>query len=103
MRKLSRGALAAIAVAVLVPAGFAVAKSAEHSRWHQMSPETRARLDEGKLAMAKTALKLNAEQEKLWAAVETEGQRPDAQPPVGVDLARAHFVKTDGVALAEAG
>ncbi len=72
MRKLSRGALAAIAVAVLVPAGFAVAKSVEHHRWHQMSPETRARLDEGKLAMAKTALKLNAEQEKLWAAVETE-------------------------------
>lgn len=72
MRKLSRGAIAAIAVAVLVPAGFAVAKSVEHHRWHQMSPETRARLDEGKLAMAKTALKLNAEQEKLWAAVETE-------------------------------
>ena len=72
MRKLSRGALAAIAVAVLVPAGFAVAKSVEHHRWHQMSPETRARLDEGKLAMAKTALKLNADQEKLWAAVETE-------------------------------
>lgn len=72
MRKLSRGALAAIAIAVLVPAGIAVAKSVEHSRWHQMSPETRARLDDGKLAMAKTALKLNAEQEKLWAAVETE-------------------------------
>ncbi len=72
MRKLSRGALAAIAIAVLVPTGFAVAKSVEHGRWHQMSPETRARLDEGKLAMAKTALKLNAEQEKLWVAVETE-------------------------------
>ncbi len=72
MRKLSRGALAAIAVAVLVPAGFAVAKSVDHGRWHQMSPETRARLDEGKLAMAKTALKLNGEQEKLWSAVETE-------------------------------
>ena len=72
MKKLSRGALAAIAIAVLVPAGFAVAKSVEHGRWHQMSPETRARLDEGKLAMAKTALKLNADQEKLWTAVETE-------------------------------
>ncbi len=72
MRKLSRGALAAIAIAVLVPAGFAVAKSVEHGRWYQMSPETRARLDEGKLAMAKTALKLNGEQEKLWSAVETE-------------------------------
>ena len=72
MRKLSRGALAAIAIAVLVPSGIAVAKSVEHNRWHQMSPETRARLDEGKLAMAKTALKLNAEQEKLWAAVETD-------------------------------
>lgn len=72
MMKLSRGAIAAIAIAAAVPAGVAIAKSFDHGGWHRMSPEARARLDEGRLAMAKTALKLNADQEKLWAALETE-------------------------------
>lgn len=72
MRKLSRGVLAAIAVAVAVPAGVAIARNFEHGGWHRMSPEARARLDEGRLAMAKTALKLNPEQEKLWSPLETE-------------------------------
>jgi len=72
MKKLSRGAMAAVAAAIAIPAGVAIAKSYEHMRWHAMSPETRARLDEGKLAMAKTALKLSPEQEKLWAPLETE-------------------------------
>jgi hypothetical protein len=44
----------------------------DHGGWHRMSPETQSRLDEGRLAMAKTALKLSADQEKLWSAVETE-------------------------------
>ena len=72
MRKLSRGAIAAIAAAVAIPAGVAIAKTFDHGGGHRMSPEARARLDEGKLAMARTALKLNGDQEKLWAAVETE-------------------------------
>lgn len=72
MKKLSRGAMAAVAAAIAIPAGVAIAKSYEHMRWHAMSPETRARLDEGKLAMAKTALKLSPEQEKLWAPLEAE-------------------------------
>lgn len=71
MRKLSRGALAAIAAAVAVPAGVAIAHNFERGGWKQLSPEARARLDEGRLAMAKTALKLNPDQEKLWAPVET--------------------------------
>lgn len=71
MRKLSRGALAAIAAAVAVPAGVAIAHNFERGGWHKLSPEARARLDEGRLAMAKTALKLNPEQEKLWAPVES--------------------------------
>ena len=37
-----------------------------------MSPDARARLDEGKLAMAKTALKLSADQEKLWTPLEAQ-------------------------------
>lgn len=72
MRKLSPGVLAAIAAVAAIPAGVAIARSYDHGGWHRMSPEARARLDEGRIAMAKTALKLNPEQEKLWAAVETE-------------------------------
>jgi hypothetical protein len=72
MMKLSRGILAAIALAAAVPATYAVAKGVEHARWHQMSPETRARMDEGRLAMIKTALKLNPDQDKLWAPIETQ-------------------------------
>lgn len=72
MMKVSRGALAAIAAAVAIPAGVALARGYDHGGWQRMSPETRARLDEGRIAMAKTALKLNPDQEKLWAAVETE-------------------------------
>lgn len=72
MMKLSRGVLAAIAVAAAIPATYAVAKGVEHARWQQMSPETRARLDEGRLAMIKTALKLTPDQEKLWSPIEAQ-------------------------------
>jgi hypothetical protein len=37
-----------------------------------MTPETRSRLEEGRLAMVKAALQLNADQEKLWAPVEAQ-------------------------------
>lgn len=73
MMKLSRGAWIAIAAVTAVPATVAIAKAVDHrGGWHRLSPEARARLDEGKLAMAKTALKLSADQEKLWAPVESE-------------------------------
>ena len=72
MLKLSRGMLAALAIAAAVPATFAVAKGIEHARWHNMTPETRARLDEGRLAMIKTALKLSPDQEKLWSPIEAQ-------------------------------
>ena len=72
MKKLSRGAWAALAAVTAIPATVAIAATMEHGRWHEMSPETRARLDDGKLAMAKTALKLSAEQEKLWTPIETQ-------------------------------
>lgn len=71
MKNLSRGAWIAIAAVVAVPATVAIAKSFEHrGGWNQMSPEARARLAEGRLAMAKTALKLTPDQEKLWAPLE---------------------------------
>ncbi len=72
MIKLSRGAWLALAAVVAIPTTVAIAKTYEHSGWHRMSAETRARLDEGRLAMAKTALKLTPEQDKLWASVEVE-------------------------------
>lgn len=72
MLKMTRGAMLALTALVAVPVGFAVAKPGDHRGWHAMSPETRARLDDGKLAMAKTALRLTPDQEKLWAPVEAE-------------------------------
>ena len=72
MIKLSRGALLAIAAAAAIPATYAIAKTAEHAGWSTMTPETRARLHEGKLAMAKAALKLSPDQEKLWVPIESQ-------------------------------
>lgn len=72
MMKISRGALAAIAAVVAIPTSIAIARGYDHGGRHHMSQDARERLDEGRLAMAKTALKLTAEQEPLWAAVEKE-------------------------------
>ncbi len=72
MLKLSRGVLFAIAAAAAIPATYAIAKGVEHAAWHNMTPETRARLDEGRLAMAKAALKLSPDQDKLWAPIEAQ-------------------------------
>ena len=72
MRKLSRGAMAAIAALVAIPATVVIAKTVDHNRWHNMTPETRARMDEGRLAMAKAALKLSPEQDKLWSPLEAQ-------------------------------
>lgn len=72
MTKLSRGAWFALAAVIAIPGTYAIAKTYERSGWQRMSPETRARLDEGRLAMAKTALKLTPDQDKLWLSVEAE-------------------------------
>jgi LTXXQ motif family protein len=78
MSKLSR-ALAITLLAASVPAGIALAQqtpepkgpAAEDSDGPRgPSPEIEARLEDGRIAMAKTALKLSPEQEKLWAPVE---------------------------------
>ncbi|HPG88316.1 MAG TPA: Spy/CpxP family protein refolding chaperone [Hyphomicrobium sp.] len=74
MMKVSRGAWLAMAAVVAVPVTVAFAKSGDHRGWHNMSPETRTRLDEGKIAMAKTALKLTADQEKLWQPLEEQAR-----------------------------
>lgn len=74
MMKLSRGAWIALAAVAAVPVTVAVAKQGDQRGWHNMSPETRSRLDEGKIAMAKAALKLTADQEKLWKPLEDQAR-----------------------------
>lgn len=71
MKNFSRGTWLAIAAVVAVPATVAIAKNVDRGGWHDMTPETRTRLEDGRIAMVKTALKLNADQEKLWAPVKS--------------------------------
>jgi hypothetical protein len=71
MNNLSRSTWLAIAAVVAIPATVAIAKTVDRGGWHNMTPETRSRLEEGRIAMVKAALQLNADQEKLWAPVET--------------------------------
>jgi hypothetical protein len=65
------GLLAAALVTVAVPVAVAIAQStgpgADRPR---LSAEARERLLEGRFAMAKTALKLTSDQQKLWEPVE---------------------------------
>ena len=79
MNNLSR-ALAVTLMAATIPATIVLAQqatpaeqvpAAEKSETQRgPSPETIARLQDGRIAMAKTALKLSPDQEKLWAPVE---------------------------------
>ncbi len=71
MKKLSRGTWLALAAVAAIPASVAIAKTADNAGWH-MTPETRSRLEDGKLAMVKAALQLTPDQEKLWAPVEAQ-------------------------------
>jgi LTXXQ motif family protein len=78
MSKLTR-ALAITLLAASVPATIVVAQQAEESGQkaveqsesrHGPSPEMMARMEDGRIAMAKEALKLTPEQAPLWAPVE---------------------------------
>jgi hypothetical protein len=71
MKNLSRGTWLALAAVAAVPATVAIAATGDRGAW-RMTPETRARLEDGKLAMAKAALQLTPDQEKLWAPVEAQ-------------------------------
>lgn len=51
-------------------AGPSGGEGGPRGRGHAPSPEFMQRMLDGRLAMVKTALKLSAEQEKLWPAVE---------------------------------
>jgi len=77
MSKFSR-ALAIALLAASVPAGIVLAQQAtepppgaeESDGPRGPSPAVESRLEDGRIAMAKAALKLTPEQEKLWAPVE---------------------------------
>lgn len=78
MSKLSK-TLAIVLLAASVPATIVVAQQADtpdepavekSEKRRGPSPETMARLEDGRIAMAKEALKMTPEQEKLWAPVE---------------------------------
>jgi hypothetical protein len=79
MNNLSR-ALAAALMAATVPATIVLAQQADPNQpaveksetRRGPSPETLARLEDGRIAFAKAALKLTPEQEKLWAPVEAK-------------------------------
>jgi hypothetical protein len=80
MNNLSR-ALAVALIAATIPATIVLAQQApsgdqaatEKSETRRgPSPETIARLQDGRIAMAKAALKLSPEQEALWAPVEAK-------------------------------
>jgi hypothetical protein len=70
MKFTSRGLALALLLG-LSPAAVLVAHAARDHSW-QMSADTRARLQDGKLAAAKAALRLTPEQEKLWAPIEEQ-------------------------------
>jgi hypothetical protein len=72
MKNLSRGTWIALAAIAAVPATVAIAKTADNAGWGMLSPETRARLQDGRIAMVKAALQLTPDQEKLWSPVETQ-------------------------------
>jgi hypothetical protein len=71
MNNFSRGTWLALAAVVAVPATVALAKNTDRMGW-RMTPETRSRIEDGRIAMVKTALQLNADQEKLWTPVESQ-------------------------------
>lgn len=80
MNNLSR-ALAITLMAATIPATIVLAQQAptgdqagvEKSEGRRgPSPETMARLEDGRIAFAKAALKLTPDQEKLWAPVEAK-------------------------------
>ena len=65
------GLLAAALVTVAVPAAIAIAQATgPNPERPRFSADARERLLEGRFAMAKTALKLTSDQQKLWEPVE---------------------------------
>src|SRR5262245_29967782 len=67
-----RAGLAVAAILMLAAVQSTLAVAQEPARPGGLSPEVRARLHSGRLAMVKEALKLDEAQLKLWAPVEAQ-------------------------------
>ena len=65
-------AMAAVLLLAAIPTTLGVAQTQIQPRSEGPSPEVRARLQDGRMAMIKEALKLNEAQLKLWAPVEAQ-------------------------------
>ena len=68
----SRLAVAAAMLSLTLPGAVALAETQAQSRSDIRSPELRARLHDGRLAMIRESLKLNEAQLKLWEPVEAQ-------------------------------
>jgi hypothetical protein len=68
----SRLAVAATMLSVTLPGAVALAETQAQDRSDIRSPELRARLHDGRLAMIRESLKLNDAQLKLWEPVEAQ-------------------------------
>jgi hypothetical protein len=68
----SRLAVAATMLSIAIPGAVVLAETQAQAGAEVRSPELRARLHDGRLAMIKEALKLNDAQLKLWAPVEAQ-------------------------------
>jgi chromosome segregation ATPase len=68
----SRFAVAATMLSVTLPGAVALAETQARDRPDIRSPELRARLHDGRLAMIRESLKLNDAQLKLWEPVEAQ-------------------------------
>ena len=77
MKMLVSSRLVPLLVAALIPATAVLAQTqsgpaAQPKKQMRASPDALARLQDGRIAMVKEALKLNDEQLKLWAPVEAQ-------------------------------
>ncbi|MDO9382513.1 MAG: Spy/CpxP family protein refolding chaperone [Hyphomicrobiaceae bacterium] len=70
MKTMSRGLALALLIGVS-PAAVLVAQAARDGGW-KMTPESRERMQDGRIAAAKATLKLTPDQEKLWAPIEEQ-------------------------------
>src|SRR5215510_609648 len=69
---LAAAAIPSIVLAQSQPTPDAQTRSARQAQRPQLSPQARARLQEGRFAMIKETLKLNDAQRKLWEPVEAQ-------------------------------
>jgi hypothetical protein len=70
--RISSRLLAVTLMGAVIPATITLAEPADKpaAEKHMPSPDTLARIEDGRIAFAKAALKLTSDQEKLWAPVE---------------------------------